>query len=387
MNGCAPLLIDDGASLAGALQSLDCQVNGAVSASYGRLFGAHGVLGAVLTTALTLYVAALALGLITGRTRLTLKTLGPRVLTLGFILAFATAWPAYHAVIYGLLTGGPDQIASALLGAQSGATQAFAARLDRLFGAVFEIGQSLSVGPRSPKLDLATNLIWSSAFLILASTLGLLVIARIILAALLALGPIFIAFGLFGATRGLFEGWLRVAVGFAFTPLLIVVGGSGLLSVLAPAIAAIVEDPVGAVERMRPIATLFGVAVIYTGVLLALAGAAIALTRGWRLPTAGGAEVSTGTTHASSVEREVRRAGVTPAIRSADDDRVGGVTAALLREETRVGDRRIGIAAEALTPVARPAGHAVAGERRIAGLGQTFRPAAAGRPLSGTIGS
>lgn len=383
---CAPLRIDDNASLASSLQSLDCQVNDAVAASYDHVFGAHGVLGAVLTTALTLYVAVLALGLITGRTRLTLKALGPRVLALGFILAFATAWPAYHAVVYGLLTGGPDQVASAMLGAQSGATQAFAARLDRLFGTVFEIGQSLSVAPHSPKLDMALNLIWSSAFLILLSTLGLLVIARIVLAALLALGPIFITFGLFGATRGLFEGWLRLAVGFAFTPLLIVVGGSGLLSVLSPAIAVIGEDPVGAVERMRPIATLFGVAVIYTGLLLALAGTAIALTRGWRLPTASAAEVSAQTTHAPAIERGAHRADAAPDLRAANDDRVGGMAAALLREETRSSDRRVEVAAEVLTPTAWPTPGAAA-ERRVAGLGQTFRPPAAGRSLSGTIGS
>ena len=94
MSACAPLRIDDGASLAGALESLDCQVNGAVASGYGHVFGAHSVLGAALTTALTLYVAILALGLITGRTRLTLRALGPRMLSLGFILAFATAWPA-----------------------------------------------------------------------------------------------------------------------------------------------------------------------------------------------------------------------------------------------------------------------------------------------------
>lgn len=386
MTACAPLRIDDGASLTGALESLDCQVNGAVAAGYGHVFGAHSVLGAALTAGLTLYVAILALGLITGRTRLTMRALGPRVLGLGFILAFATAWPAYHAVVYGLLTGGPDQVASALLGAQSGATRAFAGRLDTLFDAVFQIGQSLSVGPRSPKLDMALNLIWSSAFLILLSTLGLLVIARIVLAALLALGPIFIAFGLFAGTRGLFEGWLRLAVGFAFTPLLIVVGGSGLLAVLAPAIAAIGEDPLEAVQRMRPIATLFGVSVIYSGLLLALAGTAIALTRGWRLPVAGPAEALTEPPHSHSVERETHRAGVTPGLRAANDDRLGGMTAALLREETRHTDRRVEVAVEALAPTAASPARTAA-ERRVAGLGQTFRPAASGRSLSGTIGS
>lgn len=386
MSACVPLQLDDGATLAGALESLDCQVNGAVAAGYGHIFGAHSVLGAALTAALTLYVAILALGLITGRTRLTLRALGPRVLSLGFILAFATAWPAYHAVVYGLLTGGPDQVASALLGAQSGATRAFAGRLDALFDALFQIGQNLSTTPRSPKLDMATNLIWSSAFLILLSTLGLLVIARIILAALLALGPIFIAFGLFAGTRGLFEGWLRLAVGFAFTPLLIVVGGSGLLSVLGPAIAAIGEDPAAAVERMRPIATLFGVSVIYTGLLLALAGTAITLTRGWRLPKGGAAETSPQSAH-TSMARETHHAGAQPDPRPANDDRVGGMSAALLREESRNTDRRVEVAVDPLAPAAAPASARASAQSRVAGLGQTFRPAAPGRSLSGTIGS
>ncbi|KQV58485.1 MULTISPECIES: type IV secretion system protein [unclassified Caulobacter] len=386
MSGCAPLRIDDGASLAGALEALDCQVNGAVASGYGHVFGAHGVLGGALTAGLTLYVAIIALGLITGRTRLTLRALGPRLLSLGFILAFATAWPAYHAVVYGLLTGGPDQVASALLGAQSGATRAFAARLDQLFDAVFQIGQSLSIGPRSPKLDMATNLIWSSAGLILVTTLGLLVIARIILAALLALGPVFIALGLFGGTRGLFEGWLRLSVGFALAPLLIVVGGSGLLSVLGPAIAAIADDPLGAVERMRPIATLFGVSVIYAGLLLALAATAIALTRGWRLPSGAPGSSTTELAQTSFLDQGARHttAGLTDH-RPANDDRVGGVAAALIREESRAADRRVEIAVDAL-PSSAPAPRAAA-ERRVAGLGQTFRPAAPGRSLSGIIGS
>ncbi len=385
MSGCAPLRIDDGASLAGALESLDCQVNGAVALGYGHVFGAHGVLGAALTAALTLYVAIIALGLITGRTRLTLRALGPRLLSLGFILAFATTWPAYHAVVYGLLTGGPDQVASALLGAQSGATHAFAARLDQLFDAVFQIGQSLSTGPRTPKLDMATNLIWSSAGLILVTTLGLLVIARIILAALLALGPVFIALGLFGGTRGLFEGWLRLSVGFALAPLLIVVGGSGLLSVLGPAIAAIADDPLGAVERMRPIATLFGVSVIYAGLLLALVGTAIALTRGWRLPSGAPGSSTTEVAQTSFLDQEARHTAAGLADhRPANDDRVGGVAAALIREDARAADRRVEVAVDAL-PSSAPATRAAG--RRVAGLGQTFRPATPGRSLSGIIGS
>ena len=71
-------------------------------------------------------------------------------MTLGFVLTFATALPAYQAVVYGLLTGGPDQIASAFLGAKSGATLAFVSRLDGLFGAVLEIGRTLAALRSTP---------------------------------------------------------------------------------------------------------------------------------------------------------------------------------------------------------------------------------------------
>ena len=54
--------------LAHALTSLDCHIGAVVASSYGRLFGRDGAFGTVLTVLLTLYVAIIALGLMTGRT-------------------------------------------------------------------------------------------------------------------------------------------------------------------------------------------------------------------------------------------------------------------------------------------------------------------------------
>ncbi|CAN7219705.1 type IV secretion system protein [Phenylobacterium sp. LjRoot225] len=381
MTACLPLPIDGDATLTATLGALDCQVNDAVASGYGHLFGAGGALGLALSAGLTIYLTVIALGLLTGHTRLTLGALGPKVLTLGFVLTFATAWPAYQTVVYGLLTGGPDQVASAFLGAKAGATRAFAARLDVLFDAVLEIGRSLAAMPKAPNLELASKLVWASAILLLLATLGLLVIARIVLAVLLALGPVFLVFSLFDATRGLFEGWLRTAVAFAIAPTLVVLGGSGLLAVIGPLISAVADDPNAAVSALRPIVTLFLACVIYAGLVATLAATAAALTRGWRIRASGPAPDAASAPAAapalSDATRELRET------TAHSNDRVSGLATAVLRETGRASEQRSAAMVEALS---LPTSDIRGGRRRVEGLGQTFRPGASRRPLSGTIG-
>ena len=69
MSGCPALDLASDASLSTSLQAVDCQINYIVTAAYQRLFGSGGVFGAVLTSVLTIYVAFVAYGLLTGRTR------------------------------------------------------------------------------------------------------------------------------------------------------------------------------------------------------------------------------------------------------------------------------------------------------------------------------
>jgi type IV secretion system protein VirB6 len=73
---------------------------------------------------------------LTGRSSLSLTALTPRMLGLGLALTFATSWAAYQNVVWNLLVGAPDQIASILIGSRGSATELFANRLDQLFTAV-----------------------------------------------------------------------------------------------------------------------------------------------------------------------------------------------------------------------------------------------------------
>ena len=73
--------------------------------------------------------------------------------------------------------------------------------------------------------------------ILLLGTVGVLVVCRLALAALLIIGPVFIVLALFEGTRGLFEGWLKSVAMFALVPLLTVVMGSGALVAIAPMVA------------------------------------------------------------------------------------------------------------------------------------------------------
>ena len=122
--------------IAEALRNIDCVTENAVETAFSRLFGSSSALSQALTLILTIYIALLAISLLTGRTQLRLSLLTPRMLQLGLVLTFATSWVAYQSVGWNLLTGAPDEIARVILGNQGSATQLFAQRLDVLFDVI-----------------------------------------------------------------------------------------------------------------------------------------------------------------------------------------------------------------------------------------------------------
>jgi type IV secretion system protein VirB6 len=69
----------------------------------------------------------------------------------------------------------------------------------------------------------------------------LILSAKIVLGLLLALGPLFVAFLLFESTRGIFEGWLRAVLGFAFMPLFATLALVVQLTFLAPHLLALAQ--------------------------------------------------------------------------------------------------------------------------------------------------
>lgn len=292
---CTPLNFDGPSGITEVLRGVDCGMKQATAFAFERFFGAHGALSLVLTAVLTLYIALLALNLLTGRTALRLSLLTPRALTLGLVLTFASSWVAYQQVVWNLAVGAPDEVARLVIGSRGSATDFFANQLDRMFSTVADAAgaasaasspASASDAAKKPVGLSPSDLLWFSGLLLLLGTAGVLIVAKITLAALLAIGPLFMVLALFGATRGLFEGWLKSVALFALVPLVTVLVGAGGLMLLSPMVQALSAS--GGAPSMRLAVGLLLASCIYTALMAISLKAAASLTGGWRLPRAAG---------------------------------------------------------------------------------------------------
>ena len=275
---CQQVMDGVGTSVAASLRAVDCAAGMSAEAAFGRLFGPNGALLQALTILLTLYVAFFAFSLITGRSRLGVSALTPRMLTLGIVLTFATSWAAYQNVVWNLAVGAPDQLAGILSGVRGSATQVFADKIDIVFSAL--------MGATGSAADNATafsppGLLWLGATLLLLGTVGVLATCKIALAVLLGLGPVFVVLALFRATRGLFVGWLKGVVLLALAPLFAVLGGSLMLELSVPVLRKLGETP-GQIDDTAAMA-FFMIAAVHVALMFMVLKVAGSMVSGWEV--------------------------------------------------------------------------------------------------------
>jgi type IV secretion system protein VirB6 len=255
---------------------------------------------------------------------LSLSGLSKRIFALGAVVAFASNWAAYQTVVVNFVYGGAEQLASVLAGVAHGPTTSvtpgIVARLDAVFEAITDLASNWSyktpldqaqppptvenfaeaatnptlppaanaqAQPPTPGATSAINMLWFSAMALALGSAGVLVITKILLGFLLALGPVFILLALFPATRGLFEGWLRAVAANAFTPVFALLGTAGALGVVEPIIQSIALDQQNGITDVEPVFVLAMASLIF-GMLMAMALATTAkLASAWRLPIGG----------------------------------------------------------------------------------------------------
>ena len=381
--------------IAEALRNIDCVTENAVETAFSRLFGTSSALSQALTLILTIYIALLAISLLTGRTQLRLSLLTPRMLQLGLVLTFATSWVAYQSVGWNLLTGAPDEIAGVILGNQGSATQLFAQRLDVLFdviansahlaqsaNATATVGTVPAVANLSPK---PADLLWLGSLMLLVGTVGVLIVARIALAAVMALGPVFIVMALFKGTRGLFEGWLKAAIMLALTPLFAVLIGGGTLVMAAPMIRALARA--GGQVSLGLATNIFLAAFVYLSLMVLAMRAAATITGSLRIGGSGEADLSLRDAASgqgivallpspAAFDRNPGEAGATP-----PDERVRELVRSLGASAPAMpandiapagDDRRAVIVPAGLSPFAEPS-TPQGRDPRVRSLGQGFR--------------
>ncbi|WP_299193814.1 type IV secretion system protein [uncultured Erythrobacter sp.] len=266
-----------GSGVAAALTAVDCIATNVSEEAFNRLFGADGQLGVALTIALTLYVAFFGFSLILGRSNLSIRAFIPKMMTIGLVLTFATSFAVFQQFFYSIFVLTPDWLATQITDSDGSATATFAAKLD----VVFLVVQEASQGQENISLFSPPGMMWAGAMLLLLGTAGLLVTARIGLALLLAIGPIFVVLGLFNGTRGLFVGWLKGLVMLALAPLFAVVGGSIMLEIAVPVLAALVAQP-GQIDPQAAMA-FFVVGFVHALLMIMVLKVSSNMVAGWQV--------------------------------------------------------------------------------------------------------
>ena len=266
-----------GTGVSSALTAVDCIASGMSEQAFNRLFGTEGQLAFALTLLLGLYVGFFGISLMLGRANLSVRALLPKMITLGLVLSFATSFVAFSTIFYNIFIGGPDQIAGILTGTEGSATTTFAQKLDLVFLAIQKAsGDTKDISAFSPP-----GMMWLGAMLLLLGTVGLLVTARIALALLLAVGPIFVVLALFDGTRGLFTGWLKALVMLALAPLFAVLGGSIMLELSVPILSALVKID-GKIDQQAAMA-FFLVGAVHVALMFLALKVASTMVAGWQV--------------------------------------------------------------------------------------------------------
>jgi type IV secretion system protein VirB6 len=306
MDGACPTYNPDDPLVRSLLGVVDCNLQTLIQTGYAALFQPTGLLGGLLTSALVIYVALIGYQLLLGRSQLSISNFALSAVKLGAVVALATQWGAYQRLVYHVLFFGPEQLANLMARPLWHGTWADGGVFDGLQRAFSDLTSfSPATPPGAPatatpatgagnlmaagagqlstllsKAGFDSLLLLGSAVLLLISTLGVLLASKIVLALLLALGPIFIAMMLFETTQGIFEGWLRAALAFAFAPLAVTLLLGVGLTLLEPSLEQI--ETMSAAGRYIP-GVAFGVAVL----VIVLAGVSIGLVAAGGMIAAG----------------------------------------------------------------------------------------------------
>jgi type IV secretion system protein VirB6 len=366
-----------GNGVAAALRAVDCVAGETTAAAFGRLFAPGGAMVTVLTIMLTLFVAWFGINLLLGRANLSVRSLTPRMMTIGLVLTLVTSWVAYSTLVWNLAIGGPDWIATVITGAQGSATQVFAEKIDIVFQALQQASpgqaQGKDISAFSPE-----GMMWLGAMLLLLGTVGVLVTARIALAVLVAVGPVFVVMALFGGTRGLFVGWLKGLVMLALVPLFAVLGGSVMLELAVPILSKLAQSP-GNVDAQAAMAFLM-IGAVHVALMVMVLKVTATMVSGWRVFGLAG----------ERGERDARPAPAAVTVAPLVAPAAAPASAAAV-----ASDRRIPVSSFAVAPAANDGGAVLAGSRdtrvitrEVASGGAQISPAtAAGASRARGIGS
>lgn len=347
------------------LAAIDCQARTLGADGYLALATPGSVASLSLTAMLTIFVALIGYRMLFG------EVPGVRggvlaLVKIGVVLALATGWQTYRTLAYDMVFYAPAQLAS-VIGASSGLPGSDGGLGTRLEGvnAGFE---ALAIEGTGPLPDPAvqpvppplfngfdTFAIGGARVIYLIQVVGTFAGLQLLAGLMLALGPFFIGFLLFDATRGLFVGWLRALVGVVLGTLGVMLVLGMELALFEPWLTDLLAQRAAEQSISEAPAQLLATTIVFGFALAAIVGGAAFVARGLSLPNAVSQRLHERFALRENSERitaSVQRSGITA---PAEHSRAAAIVDAVASAQRREGARAMpaGSVAASIAP-ARP---------------------------------
>lgn len=249
-----------------------------------------GTIGPVAAQLLVLYFIIHGIALMRGLIEEPITDFIMRVVRLSLILGIALNVGYYNGQVVNFLWNSPEALASYVSGNSYTGNNSMLF-LDNLMSKVYDLGQvfwdyssgmtSVDLGPK-----IVAILVWLAGLIVTAYGAFLFVLAKMALAVLLGIGPIFIMLLMFEGTKRFFESWLGQALNY----LMVVVLTSGAVKLILTIIetylpnATVVAGETGSISAAIP---AIGFSVIGALVMMQLSSVASALGGGVAVSTLG----------------------------------------------------------------------------------------------------
>lgn len=231
------------------LNTVDDVINGFVSNAYMNFI--HSNTG-MITLLLTVYVMMTGFLFLYHHHRFNLSVMIRRLVLMLCVYGLVMNWQLYHRFVYSIFTNEPENLARILISSAGDVqTGNIVDAMDAIYAAVCSASIGFFSGINFSAAGFAFFfygcLVYLIGGLMCIFALLLLIYAKMMMAVALALGPVFILFILWDATKGLFASWLNMLVTTALIPVVTSAVLVMMLSVMHSTLSGISQP----VEQMQ----------------------------------------------------------------------------------------------------------------------------------------
>lgn len=175
-----------------------------------------------------IYITLLGFAISFGWIKLSISTLTKIVIKIGIVYTLALNWGFFSEYVVTLISGGANQLSAALMHSTqlslphvvgsgvNGALQTVLIEFTKIGTWIWHSGSWNNFAPYFTAM-----ITWGFGYSLVLVVCFQLLIAKIMLAVLLSLAPLFVVFVLFQSTYGFFNRWLGALVGYALLPILV----------------------------------------------------------------------------------------------------------------------------------------------------------------------